>query len=177
MLIGLSVNHKEGTSCVNNAYVNAIIKAGGSPVLIPLTPDTKVLDEILSKIDGLVLTGGGDIYAPLFGEDLHPAVTSYDLERDSYDIHLVRSAVRKQIPILGICRGHQVLNVALGGTIYQDIPSQIPDSKINHDQSEPKSVGTHQISILPESKLHRIIKQNEIRVNSIHHQSVKKVFL
>ena len=175
MLIGVSVNHKDGTSCVNNAYVNAIVKAGGSPVLIPLTSDTNVLDEVLSKIDGLLLTGGGDIYAPLFGEELHPAVTSYDLERDYYDIYLVRSAVRRQIPILAICRGHQVLNVALGGTIYQDIPSQIPNSKINHDQTEAKSVGTHLVAIRPESRLHRIANRDELCVNSIHHQSVKVV--
>ena len=172
MLIGLSVNHKDETSCVNNAYVNAVIKAGGSPVLIPLTSDQKVLDEILSSIDGLLLTGGGDIYAPLFGEELHPAVTSYDLERDHYDIYLVRSAIRRQIPVLGICRGHQVLNVALGGTICQDIPSLIPDSKINHDQTEAKSIGTHSVAVRSDSRLHQIVAQNQLHVNSIHHQSV-----
>jgi len=175
MLIGLSVNHKDETSCVNCAYVNAIVKAGGFPVLIPLISETKALDEILSNIDGLVLTGGGDIYAPLFGEELHPAVTSYDLERDHYDLYLVRSAIRRQIPVLGICRGHQVLNVALGGTIFQDIPSQIPDSKINHDQTEAKPVGTHLVTIRPESLLYKITKQKNLRVNSIHHQSVKAV--
>lgn len=175
MLIGLSVNHKDGTSCVNNAYVNAIINAGGSPVLIPLTSDKKVLDEVLSEIDGLVLTGGGDIYAPLFGEDLHPSVKTYDLERDDYDIYLLKEAFRKQIPILGICRGHQVLNVALGGDIIQDIPSQIPDSKINHDQTEEKNITTHTVSVNSKSRLYQIVNETELWVNSIHHQSVNRM--
>ena len=175
MLIGLSVNHKDGTSCVNNAYVNAVIKAGGSPVLIPLTSNTQTLDKIISCIDGLILTGGGDIYAPLFGEELHSSVSSWDIDRDQYDLYLVRSAIRKQIPILGICRGHQVLNVAMGGNIYQDIPSQIPDSRIHHDQTEAKSICTHRVFVKQGSLLHRITGQEDICINSIHHQSVKTI--
>jgi microsomal dipeptidase-like Zn-dependent dipeptidase/gamma-glutamyl-gamma-aminobutyrate hydrolase PuuD len=175
MLIGLSVNHKEGLSCISNAYINAVIKAGGSPVLIPLTNDTKVLDEILSGIDGLILSGGGDIHASFFGEKLHPAVESYDLERDNYDLALVKIAAAKHIPILGICRGQQLINVAFGGNLIQDIPSQVPDSKIIHSQSEERETGTHKITIKPGSLLHEIIKQDDIPVNSFHHQAVKTV--
>jgi len=175
MLIGLSVNHKEGVSCISNAYTNAVIKAGGSPVLIPLTNDISVLNRILSQIDGLILSGGGDVYAPLFNEELHPAVESYDLERDNYDIALARMAAARQIPILGICRGHQVINVAFGGNLIQDIPSQIPKSKINHSQSEVREQGTHWVDIKPNSKLQEILKTNKVLVNSFHHQSNKTI--
>ncbi len=175
MLIGLSVNHKEGLSCISNAYVNAVIKAGGTPILIPLTNNTQILHNILLQIDGLILSGGGDIYAPLFNEELHPAVESYDLERDNYDILLTRMAAERQIPILGICRGHQVINVAFGGNLIQDIPSQAPHSKVNHNQSEPRETGTHLVNIQPNSKLHQILKTDKILVNTFHHQAIHQV--
>ncbi len=175
MIIGLSVNHKEELSCISNAYVNAIIKAGGSPVLIPLTNDKQVLNEILSRIDGLVLSGGGDLHSSFFNEELHPAVESYDLERDLYDIQLVRLAAEKQIPILGICRGHQVINIAFGGNIFQDIPSQIPHSNINHSQTEVREKGTHKVNIIPGTLLSAITKKEAFSVNSFHHQAVNRI--
>lgn len=173
MLIGLSVNHKEGLSCISNAYVNAVIKAGGTPVLIPLTHDEKVIDETLSRIDGLILSGGGDLHASFFNEELHPAVESYDLERDYYDLTLVKKAAAMQMPILGICRGHQVINVALGGNMIQDIPSQIPQSTIQHSQKEAREVGTHTVKVEPSSLLASLIKNESTMVNSFHHQAIK----
>jgi microsomal dipeptidase-like Zn-dependent dipeptidase/gamma-glutamyl-gamma-aminobutyrate hydrolase PuuD len=175
MLIGLSVNHKDGLSCISDAYVNAVIKAGGSPVLIPLTNDGRVLEEILSKVDGLVLSGGGDIHASFFNEELHPSVESCDLERDNYDLALVRRAAARHIPILGICRGQQLINVAFGGNLIQDIPSQVPQSAINHNQTEERAVGTHTVTVRPGSTLHGIVKNENIPVNSFHHQAVKEV--
>jgi microsomal dipeptidase-like Zn-dependent dipeptidase/gamma-glutamyl-gamma-aminobutyrate hydrolase PuuD len=175
MLIGLSVNHKEDLSCISEAYVDAVVKAGGSPVLIPLTNEIAVLDEILSRIDGLILSGGGDIYSPLYNEALHPAVESYDLERDNYDIQLIKRAAEKQIPVLGICRGHQVINVAFGGNLIQDIPSQLPDSGINHNETEIGVIAMHSVRIQPGSGLHQIIKEENIWVNSLHHQAIKTV--
>jgi microsomal dipeptidase-like Zn-dependent dipeptidase/gamma-glutamyl-gamma-aminobutyrate hydrolase PuuD len=174
-LIGLSVNHKENLSCISTAYSDAVIRAGGTPVLIPLTDDTAVLDRILSQIDGLVLSGGGDVHASFYNEELHPSVESCDLERDRYDLYLAQKAVEKQMPVLGICRGHQVLNVAFGGSLIQDIPSQMPDSKINHSQSEAREIGTHNISVLSESKLYNILGTKELAVNSFHHQAVNAV--
>jgi microsomal dipeptidase-like Zn-dependent dipeptidase/gamma-glutamyl-gamma-aminobutyrate hydrolase PuuD len=175
MLIGLSVNHAEGKSCIADAYVNALIKAGATPVLIPLITDNAVLENIISHIDGLILSGGGDIHSSLFGEELHPAVTDYNLDRDTYDLALIHSATERQMPVLGICRGHQAINVAFGGTLIQDIPAQIPDSKIVHSQSEARETATHSVRINPESKLHQIIKQPCLPVNSFHHQAVKTV--
>jgi len=173
MLIGLSVNHKEGTSRIADAYVNAVVKAGGTPVLIPLITNEAALDEILQRMDGLILSGGGDIYSPLFGEELHPTVESYDLERDRYEIALVKRAAERQIPILGICRGCQMINIAFGGTLIQDIPSQIPESAVNHNQEEAREIATHSVKITPESQLYQIVHTEQIMVNSFHHQAIK----
>jgi len=175
MLIGLSVNHKEGTSRIADAYVNAVVEAGGTPVLIPLITDAALLDEILQRIDGLVLSGGGDIYSPLFGEELHPTVESYDLERDRYEIALVKQAAERQMPILGICRGCQMINVAFGGTLIQDIPAQVPESAVNHNQEEAREISTHSVKITPETQLYQITQNENIMVNSFHHQAVKDV--
>lgn len=171
MIIGLSVNHKEGLSCISNAYVNAVIKAGGIPVLIPLNTNEYQLDYILSRIDGLVMSGGGDIDASFFNQDLHPTVTDADPVRDIYDIQLVRLAQKKQMPVLGICRGMQVMNIALGGNLIQDIPSLAP-SGIIHSQQEPREIGTHVVTIDEDSRLYSIIRKKSILVNSFHHQAV-----
>ncbi|GAP71432.1 hypothetical protein SAMD00024442_12_21 [Candidatus Symbiothrix dinenymphae] len=185
MLIGLSVNHKENMSCVADAYVNAVVQAGGTPVLIPLTANTALLDELLSHLSGLIMTGGGDIFSPIFGEALHPTVTDYDRARDSYDIYLVQKAMALNLPLLGICRGMQVLNVALGGTLIQDIPSQVPKSKIHHSQEEERKVGTHTVRVAPDSRLYDIVchcgldpqspDKSTLSVNSFHHQAVDKI--
>jgi microsomal dipeptidase-like Zn-dependent dipeptidase/gamma-glutamyl-gamma-aminobutyrate hydrolase PuuD len=175
MLIGISSNYIENKSCISDAYVNAVIKAGGIPVVIPVTTDQVVLENIISHIDGLVLSGGGDVYSPLFGEALHPTVNDYHIDRDRYDLALVRLSTGRQMPVLGICRGHQVINVAFGGTLIQDIPSQVPGSKIVHNQTEARDVATHPVRIDSKSKLYRIVKQNNLPVNSFHHQAVKTV--
>jgi len=161
--IGLSVNYEEGKSMIAEAYYKAVIKSGAAAVLIPMTTDEKVLTEVVSRIDGLILTGGGDIYSPFFGEELHPTVTDYNIERDKYDLMLVRLAHERQMPIFGICRGHQVINVAFGGTLIQDIPSQAPESKVQHRQTESREIPTH------------AIKSASFKVNSVHHQAVKDV--
>ena len=175
MLIGLSVNHKESTSRIADAYVNAVVKAGGIPVLIPLITDEAILEEILPRIDGLILSGGGDIHSRFFGEELHPAVESYDLERDRYEIALVKQAVERQIPVLGICRGCQLINVAFGGNLIQDIPSQLPQSTVNHNQEEAREIPTHSVKINPKYSLYQIAQAEQIKVNSFHHQAIKEV--
>ena len=175
MLIGLSVNHKEGTSRIADAYVNAVLKAGGTPVLIPLITDEKVLEEIVSRIDGLVLSGGGDMDSSLYSEEKHSSVESYDLERDRYDMALVKQAAERQLPILGICRGSQVINVTFGGSLIQDIPSQIPESTVNHNQEEAREVATHSVTVNPELQLYQIVHAERIMVNSFHHQAIKDI--
>jgi len=172
MLIGLSVNHKENMSCISQAYSDAVIQAGGTPVLIPLTNHTEVLDRILAHIDGLILSGGGDIHASFFNEELHPAVESCDLERDRYDLYLCRRAAALQMPVLGICRGHQVMNVAFGGSLIQDIPSCVATT-LQHSQTEERDVATHTVRIAPESRLSQLLPSTTMAVNSFHHQALK----
>ncbi|MDR0733594.1 MAG: membrane dipeptidase [Dysgonamonadaceae bacterium] len=175
MIIGISVNHKEEKSCIADAYVTAALKAGATPVLIPLITDNAVLENIVTHIDGLIMSGGGDMHASLFGEELHPAVTDFDLDKDMYDLALILAAAERQMPIFGICRGLQAINVAFGGTLLQDIPSQIPDSQIVHSQKEEREIATHQAVINPGSKLYQMVQQDSLPVNSFHHQAVKTV--
>jgi len=175
MIIGLSVNHKEDTSRIADAYVEAVLKAGGTPVLIPLMTDETALEAIVSRIDGLILSGGCDINPQLFGEEHHPTVETCDSERDRYEMALLKQAVERQLPILGICRGNQLINVAFGGSLIQDIPSQVTESTVNHNQEEAREIATHSIKIKPESRLHQITRSRQIMVNSFHHQAVKAV--
>jgi microsomal dipeptidase-like Zn-dependent dipeptidase/gamma-glutamyl-gamma-aminobutyrate hydrolase PuuD len=186
MVIGLSVSRLDGRQHVGDAYVEAVAKTGATPAPIPLTTDAAALEASLDGIDGLVMVGGGDLYSPLFGEDLHPAVTAYDIERDRYDLELVKAAVRRQLPVLGICRGMQVLNVAFGGNLIQDIPSQRPGSQVRHRQDAPRAVATHTVRVRHGSRLRRALSGGArgaggrgtpatFAVNSFHHQAVKDV--
>ncbi|MDR1563225.1 MAG: gamma-glutamyl-gamma-aminobutyrate hydrolase family protein [Dysgonamonadaceae bacterium] len=181
MLIGLSVNYIDGKSSLAESYTNSVIQAGGTPVMIPVTTNRKALEDIVSQIDGLILTGGGDIYSPLFGEELHPAVTDYNTDRDTYDISLLRMAADRQMPVLGICRGHQVINVTFGGTLIQDIPSQAPASNIVHRQKAARDITTHTATINPDTILYKALncfadtEDKPIAVNSLHHQAIKDI--
>ncbi|MDR0757406.1 MAG: gamma-glutamyl-gamma-aminobutyrate hydrolase family protein, partial [Tannerella sp.] len=174
-LIGLSTG-QNGTSAVLKAsYIQAILKAGGVPALIPVMTDGAALREIVAGLDGLVMTGGEDVDPQWYGESPRQQLGEVDPERDRYDIKLVKLAADRNIPILGICRGEQLINVAFGGSLIQDIPTQAPHSTINHSQDEERRVGTHTVNICPDSRLHEIVKAENILVNSFHHQAVKVV--
>ncbi len=175
-IVGLSSKARAGEASANLTYVNAVKKAGGVPLVIPMTTDDRQIDAILDVIDALIMTGGEDI-APLkyFGEEPHPNLGEVVPERDAFDIKLIQKAVAKGIPVLGICRGVQALNVAFGGTLYQDIPTQVPTYSIQHSQDAPGSVGTHSIAIDKNSVLYKQLGVEKIAVNSFHHQAVKDV--
>ncbi len=176
-VIGISSTWGEGTSAsVPVTYIESVIKAGGVPMVLPISHDPAILECMLERIDGLIMTGGEDI-DPLkwFGEEPIPALGRVVPERDSFDIALIRLAVEKKIPVLGICRGHQLMNVAFGGTLYQDIPSQVKGSNIKHRQSAPSNYGTHTINILEGSVLHKQTGKTTLVVNSFHHQAVKDI--
>jgi len=155
-----------------NEYGQAIRYSGGAPLIIPEAQDSETLKAIMTKIDGLILSGGPDIHPKFYGEHPLPELGEIDEDLDMMELEAARSALRKGLPILAICRGIQTLNVVQGGTLYQDIPSQIPES-INHSPKSDKGVLTHRIRIEKKTLLHRIFKKTEIWTNGKHHQAVK----
>jgi microsomal dipeptidase-like Zn-dependent dipeptidase/gamma-glutamyl-gamma-aminobutyrate hydrolase PuuD len=173
--IGLSVNVKEDQYCITDTYVQSVLKSGGCPVLIPVQEDINVLSALLEKIDGLILTGGGDLHPAFFHEAIISSPESIHLRRDLYDLRLIKMASDRQIPLLGICRGLQALNVAFGGSLYQDLPTQYPETVLEHSQTLPKSQPSHVIHIDKTSTLYRVLQRETLEVNSFHHQAIKVV--
>ena len=176
-VIGISSTWGEGTTTqVPITYVNSVLKAGGVPLVLPVTSDPELLSAMLERVDGVIMTGGEDI-DPLkwFGEEPVSAMGEIAPKRDDFDIALIRMAVEKGVPLLGICRGHQLLNVAFGGNLYQDLPSQLKGYSIKHRQSTPGWYGTHSILIEKGSLLNKQIGLDSVAVNTFHHQGVKDV--
>ena len=177
--IGISANRKDGTSCIAEPYFQSVIMAGGAPVLVPVTTDISSLATIVDSLDGLILSGGGDLSSEYLGEEPIPELGDTDAYRDEYDLLLLRLAFNRQLPIFGICRGHQVINAAFGGTLYQDIYSQFSRDAFKHSQEEARDIATHSVTLSKApSRLRKILsKQNgsDVFVNSFHHQAVKQV--
>lgn len=173
-LIGLSASiSNNGYSQVSATYINAIVKAGGTPVIIPAVTDGQVLRNTLANLDGLVLVGGADVNPMWYGEQPIQQLGGVDPQRDLYELKLVKMASDHNIPILGICRGSQLLNVAFGGTLYQDIPSQRKGKAIKHQQTMPGSYGTHTVYVEKDSPIAQIFGKDTLSINSFHHQAVK----
>ena len=173
-LIGLSCSHPGNNSSTRMTYTESVIQAGGIPMLIPITTDSIVLTDIVNRLDGIILIGGGDIHPSYFNEDPIEQLGEVDSLRDVYDLALIRFAARRNIPMLGICRGEQLINVAFGGTLYQDIPTQHPDTTVHHDQEASSSVPTHAVNLLPGSAMATITGQTQLFTNTHHHQAVKQ---
>jgi putative glutamine amidotransferase len=156
------------------SYTEAISKAGGIPLLIPLGLSEEDLLAILERVDGLLLPGGGDIDPFIYNDQRHPTVYGVDPERDRTEIFMARAAVTRGKPFLAICRGIQVLNVALGGTLWQDVPSQISGSLDHHaSEDQPRSHLAHTVEVTPDSRLARLLGKRRNWVNSYHHQSIR----
>ncbi len=180
-LIGLTMRRavsKTGLPSVVllQAYIDAIVQAGGTPLLIPSDIPAEDWDGLLSRLDGIVLTGGGDIATERFHGQDHPEVCEVDEQRDSIELGLLRAAAASRIPFLGICRGLQVVNVALGGTLYTHIPDQYPNA-VRHDFDEgyPRSYLAHSVRIQAGSQLAQIVGELLLQVNSLHYQGVKEL--
>jgi putative glutamine amidotransferase len=152
-------------------YASAIQAAGGWPIIIPTLHPAHYVELLAERLDGLVLAGGVDIDPLEYGQPPHSGLGTVDKDRDALELELARFAASKGLPTLGICRGAQVVNVALGGTLYQDIPSQM-NKDIAHKQSEPRHRVSHAVRLEPATRLHRLIGRDEIMVNSGHHQAV-----
>ena len=177
-VIGITANYSDIDATVRDRYYKQIISAGGVPVIIPPIADTAIISDTLDKVDGILLTGGGD-YNPLWcGEEPSPKLHNINRERDAAELILTRLAYNKQLPILGICRGIQTLAMALGGHVAQDISSQ---ATVKHSQDADREEATHSVTVEEGSMLHSIYfpatnthhpSPNTLNVNSFHHQAV-----
>jgi putative glutamine amidotransferase len=157
---------------VNITYIRAVQEAGGIPVLLPPHLAADVQAALWPRLDGLVLTGGGDIDPARFSDRRHPKVEDVSPARDELEIGFTRRALDDDVPLFAICRGIQVLNVALGGTLVQDLPSQRP-GPIAHSQREPRHQPTHAVKVMGEgTRLGRVLGTLEVSVNSMHHQAI-----
>jgi putative glutamine amidotransferase len=158
---------------VNSVYTEAVRRSGGTPILLPPV-DPAEAPRLLDRIDGLVLSGGGDIDPAFYGGKLHDDMYAIDARRDEFEFALVREAQRRLLPTFAICRGMQVVNVALGGSLIEDIPSEV--GSMDHAVRGPGVVDCHQtVTLEPESLVAAAIGNTETCVNSIHHQAVRRV--
>ncbi len=175
--IGISANRKDGLSCIAETYIQSVLMAGGAPVLIPVITDMEALTTIVSGLDGLLMSGGGDLNPLFIKEEPILQLQDVDTYRDEYDLILLRLATNRQLPIMGICRGHQLINVAFGGTVYQDIHSQHNRKTIKHSQLMPREQVSHTAQLTETaSRLYQILHRlPEVQVNSFHHQAIKEV--
>jgi len=159
-------------SGVNSAYVRAVLRAGGIPlILVPLI-GVEHNGPILDVIDGLVLTGGEDVDPAFYGHEPHPALGSVDQVRDAFELALFRDAWVRRLPVLAICRGIQLVNVALGGSLWQDIAAQRPGA-LPHQQPDGRDARTHGVTITAGSRLAGALGTTRCQVNSFHHQSIR----
>lgn len=175
-LIGISANYGDNNSKLAENYYKSVVAVGGVPVIIPVTDDLATIEAIVGRLDGILLSGGGDMHPRYYNEDPIPENGTPDELRDRYDVSLIKSAVEYQLPVLGICRGMQVINTVFGGSLYQDINVQYADKQsMCHSQNEERSVTTQTASIITDSLLYSIVSCNTLPINSIHHQAVKRI--
>ncbi len=170
-------NSRGPYASVNNNYPRSVAMAGALPFIVPVSPEAGDATAFLDGIDGLLVTGGVDISPHLYGEDPVRGLGPIALARDDFEIALVREALRRRMPVFGICRGHQLVNVALGGSLYQDLGSQYPGA-LDHSPPEGQAMDEmrHSITILPAARRLRLAGESgKILVNSFHHQAVKKL--
>lgn len=174
-LKGDSLNSR--ASCKNvvvrNAYVLSILHSGGIPLVFPAVCDEEAVNEMVARVDGLLVTGGNDLQTQVFGEEPERKQGSFSPERDFMDLTAIRAASRAKKPILGICRGIQAINVCFGGTLYQDIES-LEQFTVKHSQEAEGCYGSHTVTVQRDSILFPLLGEKNL-VNSFHHQAVKLV--
>lgn len=171
---GLFSGHHRVFAVAN--YSESILRAGGVPIIVPPTMSfepSDYVDEILETADGLLLTGGNDVDPFLYGEEPHPKLGELMIQKDRMEFALLDRAFARGIPIFGICRGLQILNVYLGGTLYQDL-SEHPDVRVLHEYRSDLSIAGHSVNTVKGSQLNTIFG-DEYRVNSAHHQIIKNL--
>ncbi len=157
---------------VNSAYVASVLRAGGLPLILsPLIP-LEMVASATDKLDGVLLTGGEDVSPDAYGAAPHPALGIVDPRRDDLELAVIRAAHTRSIPILGICRGIQLLNIALGGTLWQDLAAERPQS-LPHNQAAGRTARTHPVTVVSGSRLASAVGDGRLEVNSFHHQAIR----
>ena len=172
-LIGITGNFNDGNLSLASGYYQSVIQAGGVPLVIPPYEDMGLLINTLDTLDGILLTGGAGINPLFLNEEPKQGLHSINPYRDRQELMLVRLAANRQIPMLGICRGIQTINAALGGTLYQDIYTETDRDLLKHSQNMNRSFASHTVNIATDSLLYRIMRTEKLPVNSFHHQAVK----
>jgi len=157
---------------VNLGYVKRLVEAGGMPLVLSPALGPERADEALDGMDGLLLSGGADIAPERYGTPPSPCLGSVEPERDAFELALFAAAQARGLPVLAICRGLQLVNVATGGTLWQDLPSERPGA-VTHQQAEPRSVRTHDVRVERGSRTGKILGVDALRTNSMHHQAVR----
>lgn len=155
-------------------YMRGVEQAGGLPIMLPLTDDDAALRQLADTCDGFLLTGGQDVSPALYGAAPVPACGETCPARDAMETKLLALALEQDKPVLGICRGIQFLNVYLGGTLYQDLPTEHP-SAAEHHQKPPYDVPVHSVTLVPARPLYQLLGKCELAVNSLHHQAIRKL--
>jgi len=175
-VIGLSGYHNEEKKItqMGDCYADTLLRAGALPVLLPRTTDEATVCALLDSIDGLLLAGGGDVLPSRFGEETHPACGKPDEVRDEFELLLLKHAFARRMPVFGICRGVQMIAVALGATLFQDIESQLGLPRVNHYQEIPYDDAVHVVRFKEGGLLERITGTSVMPTNSMHHQSIKE---
>lgn len=177
-VIGLTPSHELDTNhlYMYQTYTKAVMAAGGIPVILPLNLEKAALKQLVDSLDGFLFTGGPDIHPFFFGEETLRGCGSSSPQRDSQELTMLPMAMDSRKPILGICRGIQLINTALGGTLYQDIPTQLhQDFPVAHTQPFPSASPSHYVTISRDSRLFQITGKEKIPVNSMHHQACKRL--
>ena len=159
---------------VKKNYISAIEKAGGLPLVLPYVEDDGILDGMIDVCRGFFFTGGKDIAPKRYGEEKKPTCGELQLNRDDLEFRAFKMAFEAKKPILAICRGAQLVNVALGGTLYQDVPTEV-NTKLIHRQTEGEFEYSHDVNINEKTPLYTLFGTNRIKGNSFHHQAIKKL--
>lgn len=173
-VIGITGNFSDGNLMLAPGYYTSVLKAGGIPFVIPPFEDEDVLVKLLDEVDGVLLTGGADINPLFLHEEPVKELHGINPHRDRQELLLARLAANRQIPLLGICRGIQVMNAAFGGTLYQDIHVQMEGTRIKHSQELERSFASHTVRVEPDTLLAQILDAESVPVNSFHHQAVRE---